>query len=298
MSWFPESDTRIKEHTYIINLKSRLDKRRLIKYKLNTFGLNDYTFFDAVNGTDPMYDDLYDIVESKGKYTSKGAFGLVITYINLLEDAYKNGYERILILEDDVNLHKNYFDLVKKFTNVINDTKYDIIWLGANQRMFSKQQLDSIDKGEPYLPESQKNNYTYGTFSIMINRSGIVKMLKVVNSRNIINLKPIDIVINDMIRSNTIKGVVCYPFLFMPDVSDSDNMGPRSQLKFTKSRRFVSSDYNYVSQQDIIILHDCYKKDTGIDMQKVNKDKKISDAYNRVIKFLSKPVDINDLLTY
>lgn len=302
MSWLPISNNTINECTYIINLKNRNDKRLLMNYKLNTMNLNNYRFFNAVNGTDPMYDDIYDIVKIKGKYTSRGAFGLLLTYINLLEDAYKNDYERILILEDDVNLHKDYFNLINNFANIINDPQYDIVWLGANQRVFSKKQLSSITSRSLYFPESKNNNYTYGTFSILINRSGIVKMLKIINSRNIISLKPIDIVINDMICSDMLKGVVCYPFLFMPDVSNSDNMGPRNQNNFSKSRRFVSSHYNYVSQHDINILHNYYKKDstksTSINIHKPINDKIALDVYNRIIEFLVKPSDLIKIISF
>ena len=301
MSCFPISNHIFKECAYIINLKKRTDKRKLMEYKLNTMNLTNYRFFDAVNGADSMYDDIYEIVESKGKYTSKGAFGLLVTYINLLEDAYKHDYERILILEDDVNFHNKYFDLVVKYSNIINDSRYDIIWLGANQRVFSKKQLDSISSQFIYLPEPKNNNYTYGTFSILLNRSGIVKMLKIVNNHNIIALKPIDIIINDMMRSDILQGVVCYPYLFMPDVSDSDNMGPRNQNRFSISRRFVSNNYNYVSQQDITILHKFCKNINGsvcINFNKIMTDKNTLNAYNHVINFLSNPCDLIYILTF
>lgn len=309
MSWFPRTDKTLNECTYIINLQKRSDKRKAMEYKIHRMNLSSYKFFNAINGLDSKYDDLYEIVASSGSYTSRGAFGLLMTYIKLLENAYKNNYDRILILEDDVNFHKQYHDLLTKFSHIINDDRYDIVWLGANQRTFSKTQLDSIKKTSSYLPESYKHNYTYGTFSIMLNRSGIIKLLKIVNSRNILSLKSIDIIINELISSYVLRGIVCFPFLFMPDVSDSDNMGPRNQEQFSKTRRFVYNDYHYLSQQDISTISRTLTASENPQQlvelkqieQKVLNDKNTQNTQNtqnafaRVCNFVSDP---NDILKY
>jgi GR25 family glycosyltransferase involved in LPS biosynthesis len=294
-SFFPILVT--KQFTYVINLKRRCDRKRLIEYKLSKIHISpkEWKFFEAIDGLDETYDDIYTIMEKKNRFTSKGAFGLCMTYINMLEDAYKNNYDRILVLEDDINIHKQYHKLIQKFSNIINDGIHDIIWLGANQKRFSAKQTASIGTTSTYHPEPHKNNYTYGTYSMIINKSGIIKMMNIINRHNVTNLKPIDIMINDMIRSKILTSVVCYPFLFMPDVSDSDNMGPRNQSKFADSRGYTVTDYNYISQRDITNIQKYLDCDQSYDRKKLKSYKQ---SYNRLMEIVKNKNDLLYLLGY
>jgi GR25 family glycosyltransferase involved in LPS biosynthesis len=251
---FPKSNTVFNQRIYVINLKRRQDKKRLIEYKLSKHKIpvSEYCFFEAIDGFNNIYNNIYET--AKSNFNSKGAFGLILTYVALLEHAFNNNYDRIMILEDDVNIHKKYNKLIQHFDKIINEESYDLIWLGANQTYLSSEQRNDIKTLSTYCPEPSKKNYTYGTFSIIVNKTGIVKLMNVINKNNITNLKPVDNVINDMICSESLKTIVCYPYLFMPDVSDSDNMGPRDQDTFSASRGYNINDYCYVSQQDITFL--------------------------------------------
>jgi len=298
-SLFPRSNI-FNEKTYIINLSRRCDKKKLMNYKLSKMNIPeaDYQFYEAVDGSDPKNDNhLSQVLQAQKKISTRGAVGLALTYIDLLEDAFNKSYERILILEDDVNFNKDYHRLIRSHQPTIDDKKYDIVWLGANQPSFSPSQLSDIKQSSIYIPEPHKNNYTYGTFSIIINNSGINKMLKVINKNNILNFKPIDVMINEMIKSNVLKGVVVNPFLTMPDVSDSDNMGPRDQISFSKSRCFNIDQYDYLSQRDITNVQKYISKGQISETTR-QKDcvESYTRSYERLIRFIVSESDLFFLL--
>ena len=248
---------KVAEHVYIINLQRRNDRKLLMEYKLKKINMNNYEFFDATDGYDAEYDSLYNKV--KNQFNSRGSLGLILTYIRLLEDACQKNYASILILEDDINVHKNYKSLLSMFNKVISKKRHDILWLGANQPKISDKQLKDIKKRNRYRPEPKNQNYTYGTYSMIITHNGIAMLAEYVNDKNITNLKPIDNFINDLMKTNKIHGSVCYPYLFIPDVSDSDNMPVRNQNEFANIRGIDMKDYEYVSQHDIKLLKDFVK---------------------------------------
>lgn len=307
------------EQIYIINLARRNDRRKLIEYKLQKINVINYKFFEAIDGYDKSFNNIYDLISTKKIFNSRGAFGLIMTYINLLEDAYRCGYEKILILEDDVSFHKEYLLLIEKFKNIIENDEYDIIWLGANQVNLSMIQEINLEKTSTYLPINGQTNYTYGTFSIVINKNTINRLLEIINYRNILQLKPIDILLNELIRKKIITGIVCVPYIFMPDVSDSDNMGPRNQLIFLKNRRYNIHDYDYLSINDYNIVRTCYikyinstnnnnnnnekniytfiEKIENIKYENNNEHQNIHMSYINVCNFLTKMDDIMILLS-
>lgn len=49
----------------------------------------------------------------------------------------------------------------------------------------------------------------------------------VINIDNITNLYPVDVMLNHMIHDRALKGCVLYPYIFMLDVTVSDNVGHR-----------------------------------------------------------------------
>lgn len=242
-----------KHRIYVINLKKRKDRRDLMIYKLNKIGITNYTFFEAVDGTNHVYDTLYKMIGSKNSFTSRGSLGIILTYIQLLQDAYIHGYDKILILEDDVNFHKEFDQLTDDFADIMQYGLYDLIWIGANQTRYSQTQLHCIEKNKPYLPEPLNGYPTFGAYSIMLNRRAIYKLMKIINYHNLTNLKPIDHILNNVIATKSLTGIVCYPFLVLPDVTDSNNMGPRNQSRFCRSRNYDINDYDYIPVSDIMM---------------------------------------------
>lgn len=83
------------QHVYIINLPERADRRREIEAQLARIGLStkhpSISFFSAVKPSEP------------GGWPSVGAHGCFMSHLGVLEQAQKDGLDRVLILEDDVD---------------------------------------------------------------------------------------------------------------------------------------------------------------------------------------------------
>lgn len=279
-------------HVYIINMKKRLDKRLLMEFKLDCIGLTNYSFFEGIDGSMESFNNIFDSLTKKRLFTSRGALGLVMTYIELLKEIHAKGYENVLILEDDVNLHVHYEKLIKMFNGTLIDKKYDIVWLGANQTKMTKKQFTHVKRHCNYEPNPANSVCTYGTFSITLKKAGVEKIMKKINTANLKNLKPVDLMLNDMISHKELRGIVCYPYIFMPDVSNSDNMGPRDQIKFASTRGFRINDYIYVSRSSLTDIAQ-YIKDHKISLEefksiKVDRFKEFIKKYENNADKLSK----------
>lgn len=101
-------------HAFYINLEHRTDRKHLVEQELNNLGINAQRF-NAIQ-------------------TYNGAIGCTLSHINLLEEAVKNKYDHILILEDDIQflepeLFKTQFN---KFLELHDRNSWDVILFSGN----------------------------------------------------------------------------------------------------------------------------------------------------------------------
>ena len=96
------------QHAYYINLEHRTDRREEIENELREIGINAQRF-NAIS-------------------TKNGAIGCTMSHLKLLENAIKNNYSHLLIMEDDIQflepelfkhkfnrfleLHRNNWDVI------------------------------------------------------------------------------------------------------------------------------------------------------------------------------------------
>lgn len=233
---------------YVINLKRRRDRLIFMEYKLNVLNI-DYQIIEAVDGYSDINKQLFDhLVKNKSVYlTSPGALGIIMTHINILNDALNMNYERILIFEDDILFHNDFYNRLDAYKDVIKSNQYPLIYLGSNQYKWNDEMLESIMTKNHYFGGNKKY-YTNGCFAISINKSYYGKILnKIQNLENIRN--PIDNLLNDILLENKDKSFVIYPPLIIADVCESDNMGSRDQIEFCEKRKWDLSLYNYITMK-------------------------------------------------
>lgn len=101
------------KHAYYINLEHRTDRKEHIEDQLSKVGINA-SRFNAIK-------------------MQNGAVGCSMSHLKILQDAYANKYEHILIMEDDItfldpDLFKNQFN---KFLH-IHGNNWDVILLAGN----------------------------------------------------------------------------------------------------------------------------------------------------------------------
>lgn len=108
---------------YVLNLKKDTKKRERMERILNKLGIK-YVIFDAVYGKD--YPEEYSKT-----LLSPGAYGYTMTMKNIIEDAKKKGYKKILTLDDDVIFHNDFIDKFDEFIRKIPHDWY-LLFLGLS----------------------------------------------------------------------------------------------------------------------------------------------------------------------
>lgn len=173
---------------FIINLKNRADLKEKIFNQLSSFNINNFEFFEALNGyTNKTIREKYEeyhlkydnnlishvtLGVTKKHINSLGALGVIYSTIELYKKINKNkNIDHAIILEDDVYFHKN-FDILYNIIKLDLENK-DYIYLGFNSTsnelniLFNKNQ-------ENNLLEIEKNHYydggIYGAYSYICSR--------------------------------------------------------------------------------------------------------------------------------
>jgi len=116
---------------------SKLAKRKdyLVEH-LDSRGINNYHFVECFDK------EKWDLAQVKKDYPK--AFGLttsntklnyseislVLKYCWAIKDAHSNGYDSVLMLEDDVELHPDFVNLFNNFKNQLPED-WDLAWVGS-----------------------------------------------------------------------------------------------------------------------------------------------------------------------
>jgi GR25 family glycosyltransferase involved in LPS biosynthesis len=137
-----------------------------------------------------------------------GAIGCALSHISVLQDAYDSGYETIWVMEDDIEILDNphkLSDLIDELDALVGVNHWDVLFTDYDYRTdVGKHLLASGAAKRPdmdcSLQERYSNKYTqtiqindhfrkigarFGTTSMIIRRSGIIKLLEFSKTQNI-----------------------------------------------------------------------------------------------------------------
>ena len=154
---------KYKINTYVLtydDYECNIFKNNLI-FKLNyqfiNGNYNDKIAEDILNNNLNNNDFFKDSIYSNSKIKLNNQYGHVNAMINILNDAIKNNYENILILEYDVHFHVIFPSILNDTINKLED--YSIIYLGSS-------------KHNNCIIDHSKNIYKgmTGTFAIILNK--------------------------------------------------------------------------------------------------------------------------------
>jgi GR25 family glycosyltransferase involved in LPS biosynthesis len=213
---------------YTINLNERPEKFASCTNQLHPYGIFPYRF-SAVNGWKLSFETLNDLgikfepwmihgiwgtcyfpedegqphhevinVVGRNYYShcmSRGAIGIVLSHLSILQDAYDSGYETIWIMEDDIQIIRNphiISDLIDKLDSLAGKRGWDILF--TDQDTKNQQGLYVPCLGYAMRPNfNPENAYRfaarldvgefrrigarYGAYSMIIRRSGMKKIL-------------------------------------------------------------------------------------------------------------------------
>lgn len=215
---------------YLINLDERPEKFTLANDDLNQYGIYPYRF-SAVNGwelplstiqqvgvpfisqmtKEELMGTVYKEIENdeciSNEFINKegetyfslgltrGAIGIVLSHLSVLQDAYDAGYKTIWVMEDDVEVLKDVKcipQLIKQLDHI--DQEWDILFTDPDTKdtqgqyvqcraiaarpNFNIQPLSHFLKlFYPVNQELSRTGMRYGAYSMILRRSGIKKIL-------------------------------------------------------------------------------------------------------------------------
>lgn len=272
---------------YVVNLKHQIEERLAAENHLKKHNI-DFEVYTAVNGYQKKYVDWFNSYSKKpvgelsyfkkyeqiekGRKTklieSPGAVGYIQTYIKILKNARYNKHKRILILEDDVILCKDFDERFERFINSIKKD-WKILLLGASQYGWkSVDKFYSLNNGF-YYP---RVNDTKGSFAIAFDES---IYNDVINNQMHMDAPFDHIPLGDLYEKNLGKCFTAFPYLVMPDVTSSTIRGGRVQYEHSNRMKWWLGNFEFPRK----------KPNLGVVISDINNVNEIEDISNRNLPF-------------
>jgi GR25 family glycosyltransferase involved in LPS biosynthesis len=239
------------DEVYCVNLDRRGDRWDTVKKQFDKHNIR-VRRFSAIDGKDLTYDDFYPYWKDKpyidgkllfgpGDVENKFALGCLKTHLAIIRDAKENGYEKILIFEDDVVLSNDFENEIRK----VKDLDWKMLYLGATQYDWSNLFIgDGL-----YMSKN-----TYGTFAYAID-SSIYDLLihKIQNST-----QTIDHTYTHIQNELTGNCYTLYPNIAIPYVNDSDIRNVQDINAHAEKMRWNLSNFNFEKnrKKNILLMPD------------------------------------------
>jgi GR25 family glycosyltransferase involved in LPS biosynthesis len=115
------------DQVYCLNLDRRSDRMERVQKRFEHFGMQ-FKRIAAVDGS-MMSDEEYKNHKLFKKKISKGELACAIGHERIYRDALENGYERILVFEDDARFVSNFLDRIQEMKQL----DWDLVLLGCSQ---------------------------------------------------------------------------------------------------------------------------------------------------------------------
>ncbi len=224
---------------YLLNLFKREERRKGSESRLKSNSI-DYNVFNGVDGSVMKF--LWKKLDNSN-FSNENYIGCFISHLSIYKDAIERGYNRILILEDDILVHRyinEIFDAIK-----VPDWS-DLFYLGyipLNDDCSMWDYKYGINNSNIIVNNVFSPTNLWGLFAYGISRSLMVEMVDLYN-----NEFPMEI---DRYYVNVIQkrgnSISLSPQLFCcSDEAKSDNLGytpPDMKLRSVDTRFSKLEDY-------------------------------------------------------
>jgi GR25 family glycosyltransferase involved in LPS biosynthesis len=227
------------DRIYVINLRRRQNKLAEITQKLKRLNISA-EIIEAVDGYKTPHIDEYEVYKNiplspdyaspeeiklnRKLIYSPGVWGHLKSNRLILQDALAEGYQKILILEDDVLFMKNFHHEFENFTGIISGKNWKFLYLGATQASwdipgcisYPDKSVKTYQPGQPfYHPVS-----TVGSFALAIHYSQFKSIISKIDEMNC----PFDWIYKLSFKQLSEQSFVAQPNLIIADNAESDNM--------------------------------------------------------------------------
>jgi GR25 family glycosyltransferase involved in LPS biosynthesis len=161
------------DNVYLINMDKDYDRLEKVTKECDKVGIK-FERFPGVNIYD-LSQNILDkyIPEEIQKYGTNGILGCGLSHLFVWQDAVKNNYKNILVLEDDVYFTDDFNEYLQNVMEELPDD-YDILYLGYKDLFRCK------------APKNCSLNYIYKPFfpllthAMIISNKGLNKLLNLI----------------------------------------------------------------------------------------------------------------------
>ncbi len=176
---------------------------------------------------------------------SRGAIGIALSHLSILQDAYDSGYETIWVMEDDIEIIRDphvLSDLVERLDSIVGKEGWDVLFTDRDTKNsfgiyvpnteYAKR--PNYQPSNPGLsaervdisPDFRKIGARFGAYSMIVRRSGMKKILNFFKNYNIFLPYDIDFTFPSGIRFFTVSHDVVSTQIKAPSDNGAPNYEP------------------------------------------------------------------------
>lgn len=224
------------DQIYIINLDHRTDRLEEVNSLLKKYNIS----FKRQSGVF-LKEKYPDVLNNTTNTSSLGHLGCVLSHVNCCIDALNNNYDRILVLEDDINfIHEhiesiNYESLLKEVETV----DWGLFYLGGTYN-------DKLHKVSTYL--DRPTGPVLGTQSVGYSKTVIEKIGKKIPSdpeyyikdNRLARVLPIDVIYSRSFarsRCIAVNPILCVQNTSISDIVPAELMVDNTEYQLSRWNR-------------------------------------------------------------
>jgi len=162
---------RFWDCVYVINLEHRTDRWESVSKFAIEAGLeiNRWNAFKA--------DDVdFDTHRIGTRVKKKSCIACSLSHVGVYRDALSKGYDRILVLEDDVNIPTNLYEQMEEAFNKdsLDEIGFDLLYVGSANKYPAARISDSLSLSQ----------YTILNHASLFSREGLEKIIEMVDTQD------------------------------------------------------------------------------------------------------------------
>uniref|UniRef100_A0A1I8BPS8 Glycosyltransferase 25 family member n=1 Tax=Meloidogyne hapla TaxID=6305 RepID=A0A1I8BPS8_MELHA len=189
--WYPYETKFGFDQIYLINLARRTERLNKMKQVLRLVGMK-YKRFEAVDGQNLTKRQLSSLKFLPGyldpfhkRPMKLGEIGCFLSHYSVWKDVVVNGYDRAIVLEDDLKFTQNGTLIINQIVQDLMKTRLDWDFIYFGRKKMSQSSSEYFVPGHLHLSTV---SYSYWTIGYAISLSGAKKLIKADPLNNLLAL--------------------------------------------------------------------------------------------------------------
>ncbi|MGL4540607.1 MAG: glycosyltransferase family 25 protein [Candidatus Rhabdochlamydia sp.] len=181
------------------------------------------TSYSITNDGNPFYEIMQEGINYFCHGLSKGAIGIALSHLSILQDAYDSGYETIWVMEDDIEIIRDpriLSEYIDELDKLMGKKGWDILFTDQNTKGQDGRYVSCLSYAirpnfSPFDPNRFTKKYNisqnlrhigarYGAYSMIVRRSGMEKILNFIKNNHLFFPFDMEYTLPDQIRLFTV----------------------------------------------------------------------------------------------